>query len=72
MGRYKIDIPDELWREARTEALNEGKTVSDWVARAISFMLEVPRMRSRDAKANEQAARKADPTPDKPARQSVS
>jgi len=35
LEQAKKRIPKELWREARIQALLEGKTVADWVCEAI-------------------------------------
>lgn len=41
MGRYKVDIPDELWREARAHAIRQNMTISQWVAGSIMGTINV-------------------------------
>lgn len=36
----KKSIPKELWRQARAQAILQGKTITEWIAVAISEKLK--------------------------------
>lgn len=40
MARTTLVIPDALWREVKQRAAKENRTISEWVAEAISGKLK--------------------------------
>jgi hypothetical protein len=49
--RTTIDIPDPLYRQLKTKAAGEGRSVKDVVLRAVQLELHAPRKKAAPRKA---------------------